>query len=232
LGILGIRVDGSDHSVWAASWSEANNRSELLHFNPSGELLGRYRIAGSAAHGFNDLVVRHEGDVLLTDTASNNVYRFTPQDGSFAPMTTHRPLSAPNGITLSDNDREIFVADNYGISILDLEHGSSLELNRGPHNTLAGIDGLYWHQGSLVAVQNDIGSPRVIQFKLSHDHKSVVAATVLESRTPFTILPTTGAIVGDRFYFMSNTQIDNLNYDRVVDATLIEPVRIGVLNLP
>jgi hypothetical protein len=25
LGILGIRVDGSDHSVWAASWSEANN---------------------------------------------------------------------------------------------------------------------------------------------------------------------------------------------------------------
>jgi hypothetical protein len=97
---------------------------------------------------------------------------------------------------------------------------------------LAGIDGLYWHHGSLVAVQNDIGAPRVMQFRLSNDHKSVVAASVLESRTPFTILPTTGAIVGDKFYFMANTQIDNLKNDRVVDEAIIEPVRIGVLNLP
>jgi len=45
-------------------------------------------------------------------------------------------------------------------------------------------------------------------------------------------LPTTGAIRGSDFYFIANSQIDNLNGDKILDLTLLEPVRIGVIHLP
>jgi len=56
--------------------------------------------------------------------------------------------------------------------------------------------------------------------------------TILETRTRFTVTPTTGAIHGNDFYFMSNSQGDNLNGDRIVDAIKLQRVRIGVLRLP
>jgi len=81
----------------------------------------------------------------------------------------YRELSAPNGIALADDDRQLFIADDFGVVRVDLAQGASADLGRGPNNTLAGVDGLYWHNGSLIAIQNGIGSPRVAAFRLSTD---------------------------------------------------------------
>jgi hypothetical protein len=54
---------------------------------------------------------------------------------------------------------------------------------------------------------------------------------VLENRTQFTTLPTTGAIHGNLFYFIANSQIDNLNNDKIMDVTALSPVRIAVVPL-
>src|SRR6516164_8075407 len=51
LPVLGIRLDPTDGSVWANSFSE-RGRAELLHFSPQGELLGRYALSDNAKHGF------------------------------------------------------------------------------------------------------------------------------------------------------------------------------------
>ena len=100
------------------------------------------------------------------------------------------------------------------------------------HSTLAGIDGLYWHKESLIAVQNAIGSPRIVAFRLSKDGSRVTQTNVLENRTAFTASPTTGAIHGNDFYFIANSQIDNLNGDKIMDVTKLAPVRIAVVHLP
>jgi hypothetical protein len=47
-----------------------------------------------------------------------------------------------------------------------------------------------------------------------------------------TTLPTTGAINGGKFYFIANSQIDNMHGVDVADASKLEPVQIGVLELP
>jgi hypothetical protein len=232
LPVLGIRFDPSDGTVWAASWSEDASKSELLHFDASGKLLGRYAPTDAVPHGFNDLVVRKNGEVLLTDSVSDQIYHFDPRGKAFAPVPVHRVLSAPNGIALADDDRQLFIADDFGVVHVDLVQGASADLGRGPNNTLAGVDGLYWHNGSLIAIQNGIGSPRVAAFRLSTDGTRVERTTVLENRTTFTVTPTTGAIHGNDFYFMSNSQGDNLDGDRIVDATKLQRVRIGVLRLP
>lgn len=233
LPVLGIRVDPDDGSVWANSWSEEQGRSELLHFDAFGQLLGRYAMEDSAQHGFNDLVVRKGGAVLLTDSLGNQVYQFDRMSKAFAVVALQRPLTEPNGIALSDDDAQLFVADDFGIQRLDLKSGASSEVRPGPRNTLAGVDGLYWHRGSLIGVQNAIGTPRIVAWRLSKDAATVTHTTVLEYRSALlTGEPTTGAIKGDDFYFIINSQGENMEGDHVADPSKLERVRIGVVLLP
>jgi DNA-binding beta-propeller fold protein YncE len=234
LPVLGIRMDPADGTLWADTWEEkpAGSRSELLHVDASGRLLARFSAEDGAPHGFNDLVVRKAGDVFTTDSLANRVFRFDPASGTFSPLSLARPLFYPNGIALADDDRSLYIADALGVVRYDAATQESADVSPGPHTTLSGIDGLYWHRGSLVAVQNGIGSPRVAAFKLSPDGLRVAKTTVLESRTTLTRLPTTGAIRGSDFYFIANSQIDNLNGSKILDATRLEPVRVAVVRLP
>jgi DNA-binding beta-propeller fold protein YncE len=234
LPVLGIRLDPRDGSVWAATTDFAVDAwaTELIHLDAQGNLLGRYSPKGPGKHELNDLVVRRSGEVYTTSTSTHVVFRWNPKAEAFETVATNRPLLHPNGIALADDDQTLYVADDLGVVQIHLADGSSRDVEPGSHSTLAGIDGLYWHKGSLVAVQNGIGSPRVVAFQLSKDGSRVVQTTVLENRSGLTVLPTTGAIRGDDFYFISNSQVDNLNGDRIMDVTKLEPIRIAVVRLP
>lgn len=94
-----------------------------------------------------------------------------------------------------------------------------------------GGDGLYWYRGGLIAIQNGIGSARIARFSLSKDGRRAGKADVLENRSTFTTLPTTGALRGDEFFFIANSGIDNQNGAKILDPTRLEPVKIGVLKL-
>jgi len=231
LPVLGIRLDPRDGTVWAATFEDAG-RTELVHFDSAGNLQGRFSPNDGRKHGFNDLVVRKSGEVIMTDSLGNQVFRFDPPSGAFRSVPVYRTLLYPNGIALGEDDRSLYVADGVGIVKIDLDDNSSRDLDPGPHHTIAGADGLYWHNGSLIAVQNGMGSPRIALFKLSLDGNRVSRVTVLENRTQFTALPTTGAIRGNDFYFIANSQIDNLNGDKIMDVTKLAAVRLAVLRLP
>jgi len=232
LPVLGIRVDPLDGSVWSATWID-NGKTELVHFDKKGDLLGRFSPPDDGhKHGLNDLVVLPSGDVLVTDTAGNKVYRFDAKPQTFREIKLARELLLPNGIALSDDGIAVYIADQLGVLRLDPKSGQSAEVNPGPHNTVSGADGLYWHAGKLIAVQNGIGSPRIAVFQLSDDGLRVTKTTVVENRSKFSVLPTTGALDGDDFYFIVNSQIDNLNGDRVLDNTKLQPVRIAKLRIP
>ncbi len=229
LPVQGIRLDPSDGTIWSNSSKEDVGKSELLHFDRSGVLLGRYPPTEVGKHDFNDLVVLRSGDALLTDTLANKIYRFNPKASAFTPLRVSRELLFPNGIALTDDEQILYVADQLGVLRIDLKSGASAEVDPGPRNTLAGIDGLYWHKNSLIAVQNGIGTPRVAAFHLSTDGLRVTKTTVLEN---FLMTPTTGALRGDDFYFIVNTEIDNLNGEHILDVTRLAPVRINVVRLP
>jgi hypothetical protein len=232
LPVFGIRLDPRDSSIWANTMDENLGKAELVHFDSSGTLLGRFSITDAAQHGFNDLIIRQSGEILLTDSLNNQVFRFDPSQKTFTPLPVHRELLYPNGIALAADDKTLFIADSIGIVRVSLETLASQDLSPGPHNTLASADGLYWYNGSLIAVQNGIGSPRIAAFKLSEDGSRVTKTIILENRTSFVSLPTTGAIRGSDFYFIANSHIDNLNAGKILDATQLEPVRIAVVRLP
>jgi streptogramin lyase len=234
LPILGIRMDPNDSTIWANTWEEkpAASRSQILHIDSAGKVLARFAAKDSAQHGFNDLVVRKAGEIFTTDSLANQVFRLDPATQAFSPLRLHRQLFYPNGIALADDDQILYIADALGVLKYDVATSASSDVMPGPRNTLAGVDGLYWYRGSLVAIQNGIGTPRVAVHKLAHDGARVSKVSILEFRTTHTVLPTTGAIRGSDFYFIANSQIDNLNGDKIMDLTRLEPVRIAVVHLP
>lgn len=240
----GVHVDPADHSVWAATDPGVKDRSEIVHFDARGKLLERYAAPGPGPHDLNDLVLRGSHEIYVTDTFANQVYRFDRTTHEFSTLLFSRPLFYPNGITVSDDGNFLYVADMLGAIRVDLrdDHGDN---NRNSdrkndtrdvivsgHYTLAGIDGLYWYRGDLVGVQYGAGAYRVMRWHLSADGLHVTSAEFLEYRTPLVKDPTTGAIVGANFYFISNTGISNLDdNDKIVDPRKLEPIHISVVAL-
>jgi hypothetical protein len=98
--------------------------------------------------------------------------------------------------------------------------------------SIAGFDGLYFHHNSLIGIQNGVGTPRVLQLKLSADGARVVGVNTLEYRSPLVEIPTTGAIYRDHFYFIANSQIDQLDGEKIRNPAKLKPVRIVVVPLP
>jgi hypothetical protein len=79
------------------------------------------------------------------------------------------------------------------------------------------IDGLYFHGGSLIAIQNAFMTPRVARFHLSRDLRSIARFEVLERGDPLFDGVSTGVIDGDDFYYMANRQDDRkTGFDPIV----------------
>jgi hypothetical protein len=80
-------------------------------------------------------------------------------------------------------------------------------------------------------VQYGTGAYRVMRWQLSPDGRKVIGSETLEYRTDLVSDPTTGVILGDSLYFISNTGIYNLQDDKMVDLAKLEQVHIAVVPL-
>jgi hypothetical protein len=225
----GMKVDSKDQGLWVASADDHN--SELLHFDSQGKLLGHFAPPHGGRHALNDLVLYGSNEVYVTDTLAHEVYRFNRRKRTFTPLSFQRPLLYPNGIAVSENGRFLYVGDILGVIRVDLENNQIRELAPGKHNTLAGIDGLYCYNGSLIGVQYGNGPYRVARWQLSPDGLSVASTDVFEYRTSLISFPTTGAIAAGKFYFIANTGIGNYRDGKVVDPSKLEPINIATVTL-
>jgi hypothetical protein len=98
----------------------------------------------------------------------------------------------------------------------------------------AAIDGLYWYRDGLIAVQHIPTLERVVQYSLSADGTRIVAGAVRERGLPVVHEPTTGTIVGTRFYYIANSQFGRLDDRNVLAAQSGPPTHtvIRVIDLP
>lgn len=230
---FGVHVDPADHSVWCATYPGGKTQSEIVHFDEHGRLLERYMAPGTEPHALNDLVLGETREIYVTDTWGNRVYRFDQTTHVFEEVKLLRPIFLPNGITISDDGNAVYFADLLGVIRLDLKTHQSEDVVPAPHDTLAGIDGLYWYRGSLVGVQFGTGANRVMRWSLTRGGKRIASSEVLERGTDLVIDPTTGVILDKQFYFIADSAIDNLDRDgEIVDMTRRRgPLHIAVLSL-
>lgn len=227
----GVHVDPTDHSIWCATDAGTKNRSEIVHFDARGILLERYTPRTAGPHDLNDLVLRGGNEIYVTDTEGNRVFRFHRESHLFEELNLDRPVFEPNGITVSDDGDLLYIADDLGVIRMDLRTNHAQDVKAAAHDTMAGVDGLYWYDGGLVGVEYGTGAYRVMQWKLSADGREVRSSETLERGTDMVRDPTTGAILDGKFYFMANTGIENLDNGKVGDPRKLEPLHIAVLPL-
>lgn len=217
--VLGLKVDG--HSLWLLNNAAAD--SSLIRYDlASGNLLRRFS-TGAPGHLFNDLTVAPDGGVYLTDTRAGAVWRLARGSDKLVQLAGR--FTAANGIAIAPDGRLLFVsAFPDGVQVVDLRKGVAAPLGHPPNVCLANIDGLYFHRGALIAIQNGFMSPRVIRLTLSRDGRSIVRAEILERRNPLFDGITTGVLDGSNFFYMANIQDDKSEqFDPIAVLRLLLP---------
>jgi len=67
--------------------------------------------------------------------------------------------------------------------------------------------------------------------RLDANRAQGVGLTLLQYRTQFTQLPTTGAIVGDTFYYITNSQFDHYQGGKLLRPDELMPITVAKVSL-
>jgi DNA-binding beta-propeller fold protein YncE len=232
---LGVRVDRQRNSLWVASYagdfvSEDKKMSALEQLDlRTGKQLARFTYPG--AWGFNDVALAPNGDIYVTDSERGSVLRLRAGATALEEFIAPGSVRYPNGIAVSSDGKRVFVAVTTGIVGADTATKNFALLKHSVDTVAAGNDGLYFHDGSLIGVQNGIAPFRITRFILNPTADAITAFEVLESRNENFVLPTTGAITGGSIYVLANTQLRQLTAEgRIADPESLRD--IVVLRVP
>jgi sugar lactone lactonase YvrE len=222
---LGLRVDGKRRALWVATaalpqtagYSASDSgRSALLRYDlGSGRLTGRYPTpADGRAHAIGDLIITRDGEAYATDSRAPVLYR-VPRRGDTLELYLESPLFlSAQGLALTPDERSLYVADYArGMLRVDLRARSVSPVEAGDSVLSLGIDGLYFHGGSLIGIQNGVTPHRVVRFRLNPTGDRVLRAEVLERAHPRYEEPTLGVLVGGELYYVANAQWEQFGED-------------------
>ncbi|MGA9422483.1 MAG: hypothetical protein WBW61_08975 [Rhodanobacteraceae bacterium] len=204
-------------------------KAGLFQFNLStGKLVDKMLLPPDGkAHTLSSVAVGKTGEAFVADGVRNEIYRV---DGGKLKLLVANPrLTSVRGLAVSDDGRFLYFADYaLGIFGVDLKQGTGFDLRYDPAAlVLGGIDGLYWYQNNLVAIENGMSPPRIMRLRLSANGHDITKVMPLDAANPNFTLPTYGAIDGDSLYFIANSQKNR--YDQYGDpkaVSKLQPVRV------
>lgn len=224
-GVLGMKVDAGRRTLWVCSAATPETGADVgysgvFKYNlRTGKLIKKYVVDNTPQpHLYNDIAIASNGDVYFTDSSGGAVYAIMTEKDEIEALTEPGQFIYPNGITLSGDEKSLFVAHFGGIAAIDLASKAVGPISHPDNVAIAGIDGLYSYRDNLIGIQNLTGAGRVVEIQLSPDHRTVKGLKVLEANNPSFIIPTTGAIVGGDFYFIANSQLRNVNQDGTIPS--------------
>ena len=239
--ILAVRVDASRGVLWAtmsgipqaAGFVPADSMTHgLLRLTlPDGEINGRWDLPPTGGgHTLGDVAIGPLGDVFMSDSRDPVLYRLPADGGALQPIR-HPLFRSLQGVAPAPGAHAVFVADySHGLLKVDVISGEVIRLGDAPGSTSLGCDGIAWHDGAIIAVQNGVAPPRIMRFELDSAWTRIVRAEVLDRNLPVADEPTIGTIVGDEFVYVANSQWEKYDESgaRLPRAILRRPVLIAV----
>jgi hypothetical protein len=219
---LGMKVDAKRRYLWITSdlfdGDPKESRFALYQYELKTGALRFKHASAKGAEGFlNDVALNSKGEAFTTNTATGEVFRAYPDRDGLESFLPPDAVGQANGITISPDDKVLFVAGWIGVARVDIATKRFKLLSKPLNISDAGLDGLYFYQGALIGIQNpDLHPSRVVRYILNPRMDAITSAEVLETYNPLFDVPTTGALVGDSLYFMANTQIQKMKEHRVM----------------
>ena len=221
-GMLGLRVDAKRRLLWAISSNAGGTMpsrnldktclgcSTVTTYNlDTGKLVRKYELSNKpGVHFLNDVVVSAAGDAFITDTITGDLYRIRAGSDALERWINIGEQVYPNGIDIADDQQTLFVATGAGIRRVSISDGRVTPVQPlDPAAKPPIIDGMYFHKGSLIAIQPFEEKRTVVRYRLSADGSAVTAADVLQGEHALHKQPTTGVIVGSDLYYIANAQL-------------------------
>jgi sugar lactone lactonase YvrE len=151
-------------------------------------------------HGFNDLALAANGDVYVSDSRAEAIWRLPRGQCRLEKLVQDARMGFPNGIALSADESRLYVAHIEGLSAVDVRTGRRTQLAVPANATVNSIDGLVREGEDLIGIQGTPYLARVVRIRLSADGLAVREAMTVSSRPPPGINQTTGTVVGAQYY--------------------------------
>jgi len=230
--VLGLFVDAAHEELYAVSTNgfldeaQKHRRNAIVRYDlRNGLSVNRYD--APAAGQLNDLTIAADGTIYATDSANGTLFRKTPAEKTVTPFGAKGALPGANGITLAP-DGKLYVAISTGIARIDLSTGAPTRLSQPDTDVTGGCDGLYWHGGDLVGIQNVTNPGRVIRIVLAEQGTRISGITVLQSHHhPEFTEPTTGAIAADELCVVANSYVGHFQPNgSIKDPGQLKPTAI------
>jgi sugar lactone lactonase YvrE len=235
--VLGLAVDAKRRQLLAVSTNgfedsaKLERRNAVLRYDlASGRRI--QRLEAPDAMQLNDLAIAADGTLYVTDSASHSLFRAAPGDSALARVGAAGGLRGANGIAIGSGGA-LYVTLSTGIARVDPATAKMQRLPQPDNVMTGGIDGLYWHRGDLVGVQNSTNPGRVIRIALADGGTRIAGVTVLQSHHhPLFVEPTTGTVVGGALHVIANSHVLNHQPDGTLrDVASLRPTAIVAVPL-
>lgn len=239
--VLAVRVDTMRGVLWVTTSGLPQTRgfapadtaiAALLMIRPTdGAILRRWDLpVVQGGHTLGDVAVGARGEIFLSDSNEPVLYRLRSEHDTLERITS--PLfRSLQGIATAPDGRVAYVADySHGILRVDLATGVVTRVDDAPRTTTLGCDGIVFHRGAIIAIQNGVSPARVMRFVLDASGTHFVGAEVLDRNSAIADEPTIGAVVGDAFVYVANSQWEKYADTGVLKtgARLTRPVLLSV----
>jgi sugar lactone lactonase YvrE len=208
--VVGIRVDPDRRHLWAAgadpkAFGDPTVQGGSIHQYDiaSGRLLA---VHGPVTGAFNDLVVAPNGDVYATNTTEGAVWVIPASDRTLRRFTAPGSVPEANGIAVDPTGRRLYVGSWHDIQVVSTADGRVRAITSTVPVVTASFDGLYWHEGGLVGIQNGLHPGRVVRLRLDPRGETITSAELIERYHPQFAGMTTAALDGSSLLYIVNTQ--------------------------
>jgi sugar lactone lactonase YvrE len=213
-----LRLDPDRRVLWATTTALKGyafapkkdwGKSELLEYDlQSRRVLARFSLPDNKqSHTLGDMTLTPSGDLVVSDGEAGGVYLLRHGARQFEKLSDE--FVAPQTPAMHPDERHVFVPDYArGIGVLNLRTHHVEWLRHVENVAINGIDGLYFHDRALLAVQNGTSPERVIRIELTPALDAVAKLDVIQTNTNHFGDPTHGVIVGNDFYCITNSGWD------------------------
>jgi sugar lactone lactonase YvrE len=179
----------------------------------TGKLARKVFLKGDKKHFLNQMVISHEGDVFVSDSLTPGVYRLKYGDDRLELLAGSAAFHSTQGPAFFNTDEKtLYVADfSDGVWALDLASGARRRVEAPADTWLGGLDGLTRVADGFIAVQIGVKPERVVRLRLDPQGQRIAAVEVLESNHPNYNGPIQGAVDGNTFLYVANSQLGLAN---------------------
>jgi hypothetical protein len=212
--VFAIKADADEKYLWAATSAfeemegyspNMKGKAEVLKINiKTRKIEQRFSVLGT--HIFGDLVVAKNGVVYVSDTDKPNIYKI--QNGEIAEwLPLKGKVFSLQGIALNGDESKMYIADYLaGILVVPVNDNSKWHWLDFPKGTsVKGIDGLAWHDNTLLAIHNGVKPIRVMQYLLDNSGDQIKSYKTIDNNRPEFNEPALCAIKDGTLYFFANS---------------------------